>query len=117
MNTQLMNKSSIDTGASGNEPPIEPDKPPVLGLLAILAVATITLLAVGVACKQLLLYMTNKRDQDVNLSVPNPLFKELSAQYREELSTYEKINPEKGYYKIPIDQAMEALVKKESKNQ
>lgn len=96
------------------EPQVERDHPPVLGLIVFLVCISVILVIVGFTAKQLLVSFTETQNKEVNLTVKNPLLLELQAKYHEQLNSYDVIDQAKGHYRIPIDKAMEIVVRKGS---
>jgi len=88
---------------------IEDDKPPLKALVIFLSLITVFIIAVAISAKEGLWFVTSDREYDVDLSQPNREISELKATFHQELTTYDVVDDKKGFYRIPIDQAMEAL--------
>ena len=76
-------------------------------LVAILVVILVFLIDYFVDAKEQMVYEVQLQPESVDL-------KTLQAADQKELTSYEVLNAEKGVYRIPIDRAMELLIKEAS---
>jgi hypothetical protein len=107
-----MFKSKMTLSAEESHGTIEPDSSPSVLLIVLMVILTIVLFAVGYAVKESLQVFLAGQQQAVDLSVPNPELVELRAQQNAELSGYDQLDA--GHYRIPIESAMDALVRSQS---
>jgi hypothetical protein len=96
--------------SSGADLPPENDKPPVmlLGIFIILLIGI--MVALGIASKQLLLTAADREQEEANAK-PNTELAELHAAEESVLTSYEVVDKAKGWYRIPIRNAIEEYAK------
>jgi len=102
-------------GGAGDLPP-ESDKLPV-GFLTVAFIAiTVVLVVVAVGARQLLWSTADKQIEEVSASVPNPELVELRQKEAAELGEYDVVDEAKGFYRIPINQAIEVYARGQGAN-
>ena len=96
----------------GSELPPETDKPPVILLSVFIVILIGIMVAVGLASKQLL-WAAASREIEVKQGPGNPSLElsELHAAEDNVLGSFDLVDKEKGWYRIPIDNAIEEFAK------
>lgn len=113
-----MNKTVMNASAGGHEggssKDIEPDRPPVKLLTALLVLMIVGLGVFSVISKQLLVLLMAQQEHEVDLGVESPALREQRIKEQAQLTGYDVADQQKGLYQIPIDQAIDLLVKRQS---
>lgn len=108
-----LDKMKLGHGHSTGDSGSEPDESPA-GMLGILFVILIVVLfAIGFATKAYLSYSVAEQ-QALQWSIPNPQLIEMGVKDLAELTSYDVVNEAQGQYRIPVEKAMEILVKNQS---
>jgi hypothetical protein len=96
---------------SAGQTTIEPDNLPVKPIAWFVVALVVIVAGVMIGMRQLYWFTTTNLVQTNELDVPNKLLSELNASDKDQLSTYDVVDPAKGLYRIPIDEAMKLYVK------
>ncbi|WGL61310.1 hypothetical protein QEJ31_06850 [Pigmentibacter sp. JX0631] len=89
----------------------EPDKPPVLTTAVIVLISFATLVVVAIFSYTFLWKMTESEFDKVNNGMGNETKLNYDKAQEKILSSYEKL--ENGNYQIPIEKAMELVIKEQ----
>jgi hypothetical protein len=109
-NQELMGHTDTNQSVENLGP--EGDKSPTLLLGLLLVVLAVLMIFIVVASRQLLWISTSLQNEAVNASVGNPELTEAKALWSEELTTYKVIDESSGVYQIPVDAAVNEVVRK-----
>jgi len=108
-----MTKEVLDLNQqSAGHTTIEPDNLPVKPIAWFVLALVLIVAGVMIAMRQLYWVTTTSLVQSSELDVPNKLLSELNAADKDQLSSYDVVDPAKGIYRIPIDEAIKLYVKK-----
>src|SRR5262245_5091917 len=92
--------------------PLPPDHPEQTKTIFTWGVVTVVILAIMLVWLRGYFFMVrNETVQRVYLSAPNPKIEEQHAREQQVLSSYGWVDRQKGIVHIPIDQAMEIMVR------
>jgi hypothetical protein len=109
-----MLRNTVSLSSDDSHAAVEPDNGPAGLMIVLLSLTTIVLFGVGYAVKESLQVFLVGQQVKVDLSVPNPELTELQAKSQADLSGFAQVDAAKGFYKIPVDRAMDALVRNQS---
>ena len=90
-------------------PPDHPEQTKVIFLWGVVAVVILAILLVWL--RSYFFLVRNETVQKNYLSAPNPKIDELHAHEQQVLTSYGWVDQQKGIVHIPIDQAMELMVR------
>lgn len=90
----------------------ELDVPPSFRIMAAVAILTVVLVVAVIGVWQLVLVTSDAEVQRKELGPDNPELVELRARDRGRLEGYDAIDRDAGRYQIPIERAMDLLVRK-----
>jgi hypothetical protein len=109
-------KNQLFFSSGGSELPPENDRPPVILLTVFIVVLFGGLALVAIASKQLL-WTAAESSYDTRAGAGNPSLElqEMRAKEDSVLTSYDLVDQEKGFYRIPIQQAMDAFVTSQNK--
>jgi len=92
--------------------PLPPDHPEQVKMIFLWGVTTLIILGIMLVwLRSYFFVVRNETIQHNYLSAPNPKIDELHARENALLTSYGWVNREKGIVHIPIDQAMELMVR------
>ncbi|HYV51483.1 MAG TPA: hypothetical protein VE910_06230 [Dongiaceae bacterium] len=101
-----------DPHAMAGDHPLPPDHPEQTKTIFIWGVATLVVLAIMLVWLRSYFFLVrNETIQKIYLSAPNPKIDELHAHEQQVLHSYGWVDRQKGIVHIPIDQAMELMVR------
>ncbi len=100
-------------GHSAGDNGSEPDESPAVMFGVLFVILIFVLVGLGIATKAFLSHSIAEQ-QALQWSVPNPQLIEMRAKELAELTSYEVVDDGQGRYRIPVEKAMEALVKSQS---
>jgi len=89
---------------------VEPDTPPS-GKLGIFLVAIIALMVVSAFGVKSLIYWAVKRERSTSEPGPSALLKDVNQRALERISGYDVVNRSMNQYRIPVDQAINEMVR------
>lgn len=107
------NKVTASHGGNSGAPGVEPDNPMARPIVVGVVVLFVFLVVLWFAAKELL-FFTGKEIQTEDLAARDAIILEHRAQEDASLNDYDVVDADKKIYKIPIENAMELLVKRNS---
>jgi hypothetical protein len=101
---------SPETGGQSEGPP-EPDRPPMGQIFGLVAGLSLVVLVVVLGLWQLFKHTVRDEIYRKELSLQNSELVEARARDRARLTQYALLDPERGVYQIPIERAMDKLLR------
>jgi hypothetical protein len=89
----------------------------VKAVLLVAAVIVVVIVISVLGVNQFVIYEKEKSAYEIRLKPDNPQLLELQAHEDSVLTSYKLLDTVKGYYQIPIDQAMDRVAKEAKDNQ
>jgi len=104
--------STHDSHVMTGDHPLPPDHPEQVKVILLWGVTTVIILAILLVwLRSYFFVVRNETIQKNYLSAPNPKIDDLHAHEKQVLNSYGWVDRQKGIVHIPIDQAMELMVR------